>query len=485
MLIGSIILLTLIGFAALFHKINIPLIILSLIIGIVFGSDVSGIIYFDDYNLAKNIANIALMFILFTGGFNTKKSHLQTVIKPVSLLASVGIMLTASITGYLFHLITGSPLILSFLIGTILSSTDAAAVFSILKNNNLHSKVKSITEMESVLNDPMAIVLTLFILDFSSGTEVSFIKTLMIIIWKFIGGIVVGISIGLIAVKIFNRIRKLDKEFFYIYLLAVILFSYAFAEKLQVSGMISTFFAGFILGNNSIPYKKGLVSFNNAISFITNTALFVLLGLLVFPKNFSKIWDKGVIVFLIISFVARPVTVYLLTLSARLNLKEKIFISWSGIKGAVPIVLATYPAALGLDKNHDIFNIVFFAVSLSMIIQGSTLTKLLDLLNLKSHNKSTHSQTVELVSIQDTNYEIIDVFIDPSLYEGTCKIHELKLPPGTLVIFINRHKKMITPSGSSEIQPNDILTILVDKEFIVMIPIEIMRSFVIKNLSSH
>jgi len=213
--------------------------------------------------------------------------------------------------------------------------------------------------------------------------------------------------------------------------------------------------------------------------------LFILLGLLVFPRKFSLIWDKGVIVFLIITLLSRPFTVFLLTLFSRINFKEKIFVSLAGVRGAVPIVLATYPAAMGLDHNHEIFNIVFFTVTLSMLIQGNLIVTVARKLKLVSEHGNRAAKILELVTVRDTNYEIIEVYIDEEIYEGSCRISDLKLPPGTLVTIIHRDDKIIAPSGSTEIRPKDTLTVLVDKMNIEMIPIEILRSFIIKKIKNQ
>ncbi|HOE91412.1 MAG TPA: cation:proton antiporter, partial [Candidatus Cloacimonadota bacterium] len=352
--------------------------------------------------------------------------------------------------------------------------------FSILKNQQLQTKVKTVTEMESVLNDPMAIVLTTFVLSLLGGEKLNLARATLMILWQLLGGVGIGVIIGLLAVFILNKIRNNEKEFFYVYLIAIVLLGFSIAEMLKVSGVISSFFTGFILGNGKIPYKKGLLAFNNTLSFITNMGLFILLGLLSSPSQFYQVWWQGILIFIIISFIARPIAVWLLTLLTDLNIKEKTFVIWGGVRGTVPIVLATYPAAAGFDDTNQIFNIVFFIVALSMLFQGTTLTYLMKKLGLQSKDKDRTSRTLELVTIQDTNYEVIDVYIDPDFYEGSCHIYELKLPPGTLIIFVTRNRKLIPPYGGTLIKPNDTLTILVDKEDIDMIPVDILNSFIFK-----
>lgn len=482
MIIAALVLLTLVLMASVFHKLNVPVIILSLFIGLIFGSDVTGFVYLDNAKMVKEIANGALMFILFIGGFGTKHQHFRLVLKPVMLMSTLGILFTAALTGYLFHLVTGWPLLKAMLLGSIISSTDAAAVFSIFKGRAIENRIRTLTEMESVSNDPMAVVLTMFMIAQVAGKQTSTLIAVLGFVWQLVGGVLIGILVGWLAVWLFKKIRHIESEYFYIYLISIVLLSYSIATLCQASGMLSAFFAGFVMGNQNIPYKKGLIAFNNTLSFITNAGLFILLGLLAFPRSFAGIWLQGVAVFVIITFIARPVMVGLATLVTKLKLKEKVFIAGVGVRGAVPIVLATYPAAMGLDNGHEIFNIVFFVVTLSMLIQGTSLVPLARRLGLASKDRNKVPKMLELVTVQDTNYEIIEVFIDDEFYEGSCLVKDLKLPPGTLITFISRHNQIIAPSGSVEIKPNDTLTVLVEKSNIDMIPIEIMRSFVMKNL---
>ena len=480
MILAAAVLLTLILFASVFHKVNVPVIILSLFIGIIFGSDVTGLIDLNNAQLVKEIANGALMFILFIGGFSTKKQHFRQVFKPVVLMSTVGVVLTALVTGILFHLITGWPILRALLVGSIISSTDAAAVYAIFKGHSVDNKVRTLTELESVSNDPMAVVLTTFMVGLVEGGEVSTLKAVASFVWLLVGGAGIGVLVGFLAVYVFKKIRHIEAEYFYIYLLAIVLLSYSLAELAGGSGMLSAFFAGFVMGNKQIPYKKGLLAFNNILSFITNVGLFIMLGLLAFPSSFKDIWQSGVIVFLVLTFVSRPLMVWLLTLFTDLKPKEKLFVSAVGLRGAVPIVLATYPAAVGLDSGHVIFNIVFFNVALSMLLQGTTLVPLARKLGLTTKDRNKVPKMLELVTVQDTNYEIIDIYIDDEIYEGSCLVKDLNLPPGTLITFINREGKVIAPSGAVEIKPNDTLTVLVEKRNIDMIPLEIKRGFMHK-----
>ncbi len=477
LLVAAFIILFIILIALISNKFNIPLILIALTIGIVFGSDVTGIIYFDNAKLSQQIANLALIFILFAGGYGTKSINLKPVFRVTMLLATGGVLLTAVITAMFFHFFSGWSFLNSLLISTILSSTDAAAVFSILKTRAIKKRVTSITEIESAANDPMAILATIFILNLIVGITISTSFSILMLIWQLIGGIIFGGLIGIIGIYLFKKIRNLDVGYFYLLLIGLILLSFSLADLFNTSGMISAFFAGFIMGNQKLPYKYGLTSFTETLSFIANVGLFILLGLLVFPSNFTSIWFLGVILFLIITFIGRPITIFICTLLTRLTVKEKIFISWSGIRGAVPIVLATYPAAVGIDKQHQIFNIVFFAVTLSILVQGSTIGKLADFLKLTFKNKKTNKQMMKLVTIHDTNYELIEIFINEDIYQGQCQISHLYLPAGTTITMINRDNMVIAPAGNTIIYPGDILSVLIDANNIEIVTNKILNKF--------
>lgn len=477
LLLTSLILMFIVFVAAVSRKLNVPLIIIALAIGIIFGSDVTGIIYFDDTKLTQQLADIALIFILFAGGFGTKRSNLKPVVKPTMLLATIGVLLTANITALIFCVVTGWTFLKSVLLCAIISSTDAAAVFSILRTRSINKSVTSIAEIESAANDPMAIISTLFIIQLIIGTDINTFTSILLFSWQLFGGVCFGILIGVAGSFLYNKIRNIDVGYLYLFLIGLILLSFGLADLCKASGMISVFFTGFIVGNKKIPYKNGISSFTETLSFIANVGLFILLGLLVFPRNFPSIWFLGILLFIIVTFVSRPLTVFVCTLFTGLSLKEKIFISWSGLRGAVPIVLATYPAAAGIDDQHQIFNIVFFAVTLSILFQGTTIGKLAELLNLSGKNIRKVKQTMELVTVHDTNYELIEIFVDDEIYRGECKISDLSLPVGTTITMINRNNSVIAPSGKTIILPGDVLSVLIENTKVEEGTNEILRMF--------
>ena len=480
LLLISIILLFLVLVATISQKFNIPLILISLAIGIFFGSDITGIIYFDNAELTKEIANFALIFIIFAGGFGTKRQNLKPIIKPTIFLSTIGILLTANITAIVFSYFSGWSFMQSLLLCVIISSTDVAAVFSILRTKAINKKLSSMAELESATNDPMTIIYTTMLIQVIIGNSISKFDTILLFSWQLIGGVIVGILIGLLGSFFFDKIKNIDIGYFYILLIGLILFSFGLADFVQTSGMLSAFFAGYIMGNKRLPYQNGLASFAAILSFISNVGLFVLLGLLVFPREFIHNLWFGVLVFIILTFISRPIMVLICTLFTKISLKEKFFLSWCGVRGAVPIVLATYPAAAGIDNQHQIFNIVFIAVLLSIIIQGTSIGKLADLLKLTRRLKPNAKQKMELVTIHETDYELVEIHIDDEIYKGELKIADIELPTGTTMTMISRNNKVIAPSGSTVILPGDIISLLVKHNKLSEATQQILNSFSFK-----
>ena len=483
MLIIGIILVFIVFIAAFFKRWNIPLIVIALGIGIFFGSDVTGLIYFDNATLTKKITDIALMFVLFAGGFETKKGDLKIVMKPALILATVGVLVTALVGALIFTFIFKWDFITSLLLCSIISSTDASAAFSILRSRSIDTMATSITKVESATNDPMAIILTTFVLQLKLGAQFNTSSSILIFLWSLVGGIGFGCLIGYLGKFLFNKLKDLDAGYYHLFLLGLIFLSFGLAQLCKASGMMAVFFSGFILGNTKLPYNTRIASFTDTLSFIANVGIYVLLGLLVFPSKFPDIWLYGVILFLIITFIARPVTVFLATYFSKLSIKENIFLSWSGIRGTVPIILATYPIVAGIDPQHQIFNIVFIAVILSILFQGTTIGKLADILKLNNKKKIDVKHLMELVTLHNIDYELIEIFIDDEIYEGGCKISDLNLPLNTTITMINRNNEIIAPSGQTTILPGDVLFVLVEKNNIEKTTNQVFSKFFEKKSS--
>ena len=477
LLTGAVILIFLTLSAAIFRRFNVPMIILALAVGIFFGSDVTGIIYFDDALLTRRLADIALVFVLFAGGYSIKSADLRPVLAPTMMLATLGVLLTMIVTTLVFHLASGWSFARSILVATVISSTDAAAVFSILRNRSLRRRPSSITEIESAANDPMAIIATTLIIQIAAGGEIEAGRVALSFVWQLLGGVGIGLAVGWAGLRLFRKIQEVETGYYYLLLIGLILASYGAADLAGASGMLSAFFAGFLMGNSKLPLKSSISSFTATLSFVANAGLFILLGLLMFPRSLGAVWSQGLLIFIILTFIARPAAVFLCTLGMKLPFREKIFLSWSGIRGSVPIVLATYPAAAGLDPDHQIFNIIFLAVTLSILVQGTTIGKLADLLKLSEREKPKNKQKMELITVHDTKYELVELFIDGDLYGGESSLAELSLPPESTITMIVRKERIIVPKGNTVIKPDDILSILVDEGMIADVTNHVLAKF--------
>lgn len=461
--IGSLILIFLALSAAIFRRFNIPMIILALAVGVFFGSDVTGIIYFDNALLTKRIADLVLVFVLFAGGFSIKRADLQPVIAPTLLLATLGVLATALATALLFHLLAGWSFMDALLVSAIVSSTDAAAVFSILRNTPLQRRVSSITEIESAANDPMAIISTTFIIGILAGGEAEAGTAALRFLWSLSGGFLIGLGIGRAGAYVFKKIREVEEGYYYILIIGLALASYSLADLVGASGMLAAFFAGLSIGNAKIPHRSQIASFTGTLSFVANAGLFILLGLLVFPRSLGAVWTEGLLLFLIISFIGRPAAVFLCTAFFKLKPGEKAFLAWSGIRGSVPIVLATYPAAAGLDPGNRIFNMAFLAVTLSILVQGTSIGAVAKFLKLAAQKTPRKGQKMELVTIHDTKFELAEVYIDPRMYKGQAVLADIGLPLETTVTMIARGDSIIAARGATTLLPGDIVTLLVEE----------------------
>ena len=444
-----LILLTVVISAVFLDKKSIPVILVALFAGIVFGKDGLKFWDFNDMIFANQLANLAMVFILFHGGFTTKKFNLKLVALPAIGLATWGVVLTAVFTFLCLHFILGWDRNLALLLSVIISSTDAAAIFSILRKQQLEQKLSSTIEIESAANDPMAILLTLVTVQaLSTNTNFSIHIIAVQFLWKFASAPVIGFIIAKFVVWLINKLTPQETGYYHIIMLCTALFTYGFTEMLNASGMLAVFTAGIVMGNMYFVHKRGVYNFSSSISQISNILLFVLLGVLVEPSMWlrNNLFLKGILLFVFLSFAARPVAVFLGTIGMRIPVKNKLFISLAGLRGAVPIVLATYPEAYGMENGSEIFNMVFFVVLLSLMLQGSSLGTLAKFMKLSSVSRPESPYTLEFFTKNNMEAgQKLTVFTipmpDPEGCEGPA-IKDLNLPEDTLLLMIARRQKV-------------------------------------------
>ena len=439
---------------------SVPVILVALGAGILFVSDALNLWPFADVVLTNQVANMALVFILFNGGFATKRSDFRAVALPAGGLATWGVLLTAAAMFVCLHWGLGWSTEKSILLAVIISSTDAAAIFSILRRQTLPARLSTTVEIESAANDPMAILLTtVAVTSFASGEGLG-VTTFISFFWKFGMGPIIGYVLARAAIWLFNRISPPDRGYYYVLFLGAVLLMYGLRELMLASGMLAAFTGGFVMGNHPFVHKQGVQNFSAALSTIANICMFVLMGLLVFPRQWSQLWLEGTLLFLVLTFVARPAAVFLGTIGMNFGFKNKVFASWAGLRGAVPIVLATYPAAAGLPIGNEIFNLVFFAVLLSILIQGSTLGVVAKWLRLSRLSRPKALFNVELITMAHSDYELVIVDLPgPRGTEGPL-IRDLTLPEGAVITLVTRGSEVVLPKGGTRLLGWDQVTVL-------------------------
>ncbi len=459
-IIAPLLLLAVVLAAVWLDRFSVPVILVALGLGLLAGSDVLGLWHFDNVELANQVANASLVFILFHGGFVSKRSILRTVALPAGGMATWGVVLTAATVFCVLHLGLGWAFDRSLLLAAVISSTDAAATFSILRRQSLRTRLASTIEIESAANDPMAILLTLVVVEaFAAGTALSW-TILPVFAWKFVAGPVVGWVLARIAIAIFDQLNPQDRGYYYVLLIAMVLLTYGLAEAAKASGMLAVFTAGLVMGNRKFIYQQGIRNFSAALSMIANIGVFVMMGLLVFPSQWSNLWLDGIILFLVLTLVGRPVAVWLGMIGMGFQAKERLFISWAGLRGAVPIVLATYPMAAGLATGQDVFNLVFFAVVLSVGIQGSTLGWLARRFGLSTPSRPQPRYGLELVTMAHSDLDLVVVDLPGPKGRPGPQIRELCLPPGAILTLVTRGDQVVAPTGNTRLLGWDQVTVL-------------------------
>ena len=460
-IVSPLILITVVLAAVWLDRWSVPAILVALGGGILFGSDVLDLWHFEDAKMANAVANFALVFILFHGGFGIQRREFKKVALPAGGMATWGVIMTAGFTLLILWKVLEWPFDRAVMIAAIISSTDAAATLSILRRYTLPKRLSSTLIIESAANDPMAVLLTVLSVQFFlSGASLGW-GMVPAFLWKFACGPIIGLLMGRAAVWLFNALRPQERGHYYVLFFGVVLLTYGLAEEFGASGMLAVFIAGYVMGNRPFVHKQGVANFSAAFASVANIATFVLLGLLVFPRQLSHIWLDGLLLFLILTFFSRPLALLLGTMGMKIPGRHKIFMIWAGLRGAVPIILATYPAAAQLPGSQDIFNLVFFAVMLSVLVQGSTLgvvARMLKLLSPRTHPEPLYNLDLITMAPSDMDLMVVDLPEKPG-FMGV-RIQDLKLPPETVIALITRGAKVISPNGPTRLESGDHVTIL-------------------------
>lgn len=447
-------------------KLAIPVLLLFLGIGMLAGSEGIGGIHFDNASLAKSVGVVALIFIIFSGGFDTDWKDTRPIIWPGVILSTLGVLMTAIITGAFAVTILKFTFLEGMLLGSIVSSTDAAAVFSILRSKriSLRKPLKPLLEFESGSNDPMAVFLTVGFISILTVKDMS----IAMLVPKFILDMGMGALIGYFMAKFIvffiNRL-KLEYEGLYpVIMISFVLLTYVIAYFLKGNGFLAVYLAGLMLGRAEFPNKRMIMRFHDGLAWLSQIAMFVTLGLLVFPSHIVPLIGPGLLLTFLLMVVARPVSVLFCLLPFNISLRKKGMIAWVGLRGSVPIILATFPFMAGISQADTIFNIVFFVVIASVFIQGTSIPLVSKMLKLDVPLAAKINYPIEFEKTGAIDAELTDVIVPYQSQAVGKMIRDLKVPEKCLIMLISRGDKFVIPSGSTVLEGGDVLLVLANND---------------------
>ncbi|QWX84594.1 potassium/proton antiporter [Cellulophaga sp. HaHaR_3_176] len=465
LLVGSLLLLVSIFAGKTSYKFGVPTLLLFLAIGMLAGSDGIGGIRFDDPKLAQFIGIVSLNFILFSGGLDTNWKAVKPILWQGIALSTLGVLFTAVSLGVFVWFITDFTIYESLLLGSIVSSTDAAAVFSILRSKSLALKnnLRPTLELESGSNDPMAYVLTLAFLTLVINQDKSFLSIIPLFLQQMILGGLLGISFGFLSKYIINKI-KLDFEGLYpVLVIALMFITFSATDFVGGNGFLAIYICAVYLGNQDLIHKKTILKMFDGLAWLMQIVLFLTLGLLVFPSEIIPYMGIGLLISIFLIIVARPVGVFLSLIFFKMKMRRRFYISWVGLRGAVPIVFSTYPLLAGIEKANMIFNIVFFISVTSILIQGTTLSIVAKWLKVGLPEKAKKLSATDMLMAENPKAEMKEILITSGCFAVDKKIVELGFPKNAIIAMIKRDASYIIPNGLTKIEPQDTLIVLADR----------------------
>lgn len=460
-LITGVLLLLGIVSSKLSARLGMPVLVLFLLLGMLAGSDGIGGLEFENYPWTHAVGTLALAMILFDGGLSTSMSAIRVAWKPSVLLATWGVLVTAIITGLAASWILKISLLEGLLLGSIVGSTDAAAVFSVLRSGgvSLPKRIAAVLEVESASNDPMAIFLTIGCIEVLLGNVVVGPGLLGLFASQMLVGGVCGVVGGYAAGWVVNRIELGAAGMYPVLITAFGLLTFGLAAQLGGSGFLAVYLAGVIVGNRPLVFQHGIRLFHDAIAWLSQIVMFVVLGLLCFPSRLLDVTFKALLISTVLILIARPLAVLLSVLPFRFTWKELAFMSWVGLKGAVPITLATFPLMLGTPERPLqaplLFDVIFFIVVVSAVIQGTSLTPVARWLGLERPRDPEPPVTLEISSLRHVNGEIVDYSVGEDSRAAGRLVKDLALPDGAVIALIARGEQIVPPQGSTSIHPGD------------------------------
>ena len=443
---------------------SVPVLVAFLGVGMLLGSEGLGGIEFDDPDLARTVGIVGLVAILFEGGLATRWRDIRPIVVPAALLSTVGVAVTALAAGLAAYLLFDDlSLSVALLLGAVVGSTDAAAVFATLRFTSLRRRLAALLEAESGANDPMAVALTLGLVAWVT-TDGYGGRDLALLLVRQLGlGLVLGLALGLLAAWVFPRLPAELAPFAPVLSLATAAVSFGVVDVAGGSGFLAVYIVGLFIGNVPWPFTRAIVAFHHGLAFLAQIVLFVVLGLLVFPSNLAEVILPGLALAAVLLVVARPLAV-LASLPfpvPGLGVRERVFVGWAGLRGAVPIVLATFALSADVAESDLIFDAVFFVVLVSAVTQGPTLEPLARRLGLATEARPLHVEPLEVGAIRSLGADVLEFPVDERSRVVGKRLRELGLPADAVVVVIVRDLVAVPPRGSTEILAGDRVYVLV------------------------
>jgi cell volume regulation protein A len=423
------------------------------------GSDGPGGIEFDDAELARQVGVVGLVLILFEGGLQTSWRRLRGVAVPAALLSTVGVVVTALLTGVAARLLFDLTWLEAILLGAVVASTDAAAVFATLRFTHIRRRLARTLEAESGGNDPMAIALTLGLIAWIESPDTHGFDQLALLVVRQIGlGLIVGVALAAAATWVFARLPRSVGPFAPVASLSAAGLSFGAADVIGGSGFLAVYLVGLAVGSTPSRYRRQLVGFHEGIAYLAQVTLFIVFGLLVFPHQLTAVAGSGLALALLLMLLVRPAAVWVSTAFNDFTARERLLLGWAGLRGAVPIVLATFVLSSQVDSANTIFNAVFFVVVISAILQGTTLEWVAGRLGLLSPVTPTHEPPIELG--ESSTLDLLDFVVAPDHAIAGAAVREVGLPRTAIIAVVVRGDDSIPPRGSTTIEPGDRLFVL-------------------------
>jgi cell volume regulation protein A len=463
------------GASLIAGRLRLPGLVLFLGLGMLIGSDGLGWIDFHDFAFAESVGVIALALILFEGGLAAGWTEIRPVLRPALSLALVGTLVTAVATGFAASWLFGFSTIEGLLLGSIVASTDGAAVFSLLRGTGLKRKLERTLEGEAGMNDPIAVLLVLGFIEWELHPGYGIADMLLLFAQQLGIGLVAGLAVGRLSRWAFQQMQFSSPGLYPVASLAAAALSFGSAAALHGSGFLAVYLTGLALGTGNLPAKRTVTAFHEGLAWVAQLGMFLTLGLLVNPSELPEVAWKGTLLALLVVFVSRPLATVISLVGARFSLREQALVGWAGLRGAVPVVLATFPILDGVPRSDEYFNIVFFAVLLSTVLQGTTIEPVARWLGVTSDEPARMPSVVEVGTIRELGGDVVEHVIREGDAAAGARLRDLGLPRDALVSLIMRGDEVLLPRGSTRLEAGDRMLVLVRREVAGELPAIIDR----------